>query len=141
MSAALSAIAAKPTTGADGAGSEWGLDPARFGKHPGGHSIEPASLCVQAPSVVLVRLPADLVAGCRVRHGRHLACRDWSGRERATSGAHDPAWSDLGPATRRGRRHGRERAMDVEQPGRLICDSRRGHGTKHCEAADRVLVR
>ncbi len=63
MSAALSAIAAKPTTGADGAGSEWGLDPARFGKHPGGHLIEPASLCVQAPSVVLVRLPADLVAG------------------------------------------------------------------------------
>jgi hypothetical protein len=40
-----------------------GLDPSLFGKHPDGHTVEPASLCVKAPSVIEVRLPADLVAG------------------------------------------------------------------------------
>ena len=43
--------------------SDWGLDPAAFGRHPDGSKIESASLCVQAPSVMEVRLPADLVAG------------------------------------------------------------------------------
>ena len=36
---------------------------AQFGKRPDGTAIDPASLCVQAPSVIEVRLPADLVAG------------------------------------------------------------------------------
>jgi hypothetical protein len=40
-----------------------GLDPAQFGKHPNGSTIDAASLCVQAPSVIEIRLPADLVAG------------------------------------------------------------------------------
>jgi hypothetical protein len=44
-------------------GGGWGLDPALFGKHPNGLAIDPASLCVQAPSVIEIRLPADLVAG------------------------------------------------------------------------------
>ncbi len=43
--------------------TEWALDPARFGKHPNGSAIDAASLCVQAPSVIEIRLPADLVAG------------------------------------------------------------------------------
>ena len=42
--------------------SSWGLDPDLFGKHPNGARIDPASLCVRAPSVLEVRLPADLVA-------------------------------------------------------------------------------
>ena len=42
-------------------GSHIGLDPAMFGKHPDGSAIDAASLCVQAPSVIEVRLPADLV--------------------------------------------------------------------------------
>jgi len=42
---------------------EWGLDPDSFGKHPKGLAIEAGSLCVHAPSVVEIRLPADLVAG------------------------------------------------------------------------------
>ncbi len=42
--------------------SEWGLDPALFGKHPNGTPIHSASLCVRAPSILSVRLPADLVA-------------------------------------------------------------------------------
>ncbi|MCC6820847.1 MAG: DUF1592 domain-containing protein [Verrucomicrobia subdivision 3 bacterium] len=40
-----------------------GLDPASFGRHPNGTAIEASSLCVQAPSLVEIRLPADLVAG------------------------------------------------------------------------------
>ncbi len=43
-----------------------GLDPALFGKHPDGSAIDPASLCVKAPSIIEVRLPADLVAGCEL---------------------------------------------------------------------------
>jgi hypothetical protein len=46
--------------------ADWGLDPALFGKHPNGASIDAASLCVRAPSVIEVRLPADLVAGCEL---------------------------------------------------------------------------
>jgi hypothetical protein len=40
-----------------------GLDPVLFGKHPNGSAVDSASLCVRAPSVIEVRLPADLVAG------------------------------------------------------------------------------
>ncbi|HEV3302876.1 MAG TPA: DUF1592 domain-containing protein [Planctomycetaceae bacterium] len=40
-----------------------GIDPAQFGKHPNGSPIEGASLCVQAPSVVEVHLPADFPVG------------------------------------------------------------------------------
>ncbi len=46
------------------ANAGWGLDPALFGRHPDGRSIDAASLCVRAPSIVEIRLPADLVAGC-----------------------------------------------------------------------------
>ncbi len=40
-----------------------GLDAARFGHRPDGSEIDAGSLCVQAPSVLEIRLPADLVAG------------------------------------------------------------------------------
>jgi hypothetical protein len=43
----------------------WGLDPARFGRHPK-DSVEEASLCVRAPSVIEVRLPAEIVEGCEL---------------------------------------------------------------------------
>lgn len=46
--------------------SEWGLDPAIFGKSATGAMVEPQDLCVEAPSVVAVKLPADLVAGCEL---------------------------------------------------------------------------
>lgn len=51
------AIASKPARPV-----AWGLDPALFGKHPDGTRGDAASLCVRAPSVLSVRLPADLVA-------------------------------------------------------------------------------
>ncbi len=37
-----------------------------FGKHPNGKAIDAASLCVRAPSVIEIRLPADLVAGAEL---------------------------------------------------------------------------
>ena len=41
----------------------WGLDPALFGKHPDGTTINTGGcLCVRAPYVIAIRLPADLVA-------------------------------------------------------------------------------
>lgn len=43
---------------------EWGIDPRLFGRHPEGADVDAAGLCVQAPSVIAVRLPADLIAGC-----------------------------------------------------------------------------
>lgn len=47
----------------DGSPSPYGLDPAIFGKHPIGVDINPASLCVQSPTLIEVRLPASLVEG------------------------------------------------------------------------------
>ena len=41
----------------------WGLDPARFGKHPNGAKVADTSLCVRAPSVIEVHLPGELAAG------------------------------------------------------------------------------
>lgn len=40
-----------------------GLDPAMFGKHPNGTAIAAENLCVQAPSVIEVVIPADFVEG------------------------------------------------------------------------------
>ena len=34
-----------------------------FGRHPNGQAIDPDSLCVRAPSVIEIRLPAELVSG------------------------------------------------------------------------------
>ena len=48
---------------ASGIASDFGVDPALFGRHPNGQAVDTASLCVKAPSVIEVRLPADLVEG------------------------------------------------------------------------------
>ncbi|HEX2476119.1 MAG TPA: DUF1592 domain-containing protein [Lacipirellulaceae bacterium] len=40
-----------------------GLKPDMFGRHPDGRAMEAADLCVQSPSVIKIRLPADLAAG------------------------------------------------------------------------------
>jgi hypothetical protein len=44
--------------------TRWGLDPALFGKHPNGAKVNETSLCVRAPSVIEIHLPADLAEGC-----------------------------------------------------------------------------
>ncbi len=43
---------------------KWGLDAAMFGTHSGSGKIADTSLGVRAPSVIPVRLPAELVEGC-----------------------------------------------------------------------------
>ena len=45
-------------------GGVHGIDPALFGKHPDGAALPAANLCVRAPALIEVRLPADLVEGC-----------------------------------------------------------------------------
>jgi hypothetical protein len=54
-----------PKDGVAGA-AEWGLDPALFGKHPAGGSVDASSIITQAPSVIEIRLPTDLIAGCEL---------------------------------------------------------------------------
>ena len=46
-----------------GADAGFGLDPSSFGNHPDGTPLDAATLCLQAPEVLEVRLPASLVAG------------------------------------------------------------------------------
>jgi hypothetical protein len=45
--------------------SGYGIEPEKFGAHPHGQSLDPAHLCLQAPSLLEVRLPADLAAGAK----------------------------------------------------------------------------
>jgi Protein of unknown function (DUF1592)/Protein of unknown function (DUF1588)/Protein of unknown function (DUF1585)/Protein of unknown function (DUF1587)/Protein of unknown function (DUF1595)/Planctomycete cytochrome C len=51
------------TQAADPTAPAWGVDPALFGKRTDGQPISPNFLAVEAPSVVAIRLPAELVAG------------------------------------------------------------------------------
>lgn len=43
-----------------------GPDPALFGRHPSGRAMDPASICVRAPAVIELHIPADLAAGCEL---------------------------------------------------------------------------
>ena len=52
----------------------WGLDPAGFGRHPDGSALDPASLGVEAPSIIEVRLPADLFAGGELVTTARIMC-------------------------------------------------------------------
>ncbi len=49
---------------ASSAVSGWGLDPVLFGRHPIGSKLGGTSLCVQTPSVLAVRLPAEFAEAC-----------------------------------------------------------------------------
>jgi hypothetical protein len=46
-----------------GSGKDWGVDPGLFGKSVGGQPVDAESIGVLAPSVLEVRLPAELAAG------------------------------------------------------------------------------
>jgi len=43
--------------------STYGFDPSEFGHHPDGSPVDPNSLCVQAPDILEIRLPAALARG------------------------------------------------------------------------------
>lgn len=61
LRATLPTAAVSPANETDG---QWGLDPAAFGKSTSGQPIDGASLGARAPSVIEIRLPAELAAGC-----------------------------------------------------------------------------
>lgn len=56
----------------DATPSAYGLDPSLFGKHPKGDAVAPNHLCVQAPHLLSVKLPAELVAGAEFVAAGHL---------------------------------------------------------------------
>jgi hypothetical protein len=43
-----------------------GPDPTIFGHHPDGHAVDSNGICVRAPSVLEIRIPADLATGCEL---------------------------------------------------------------------------
>ena len=45
-------------------GGDVGLDPALFGRHPQGLTVEAGDLCVQVPGSITVTIPAELAEGC-----------------------------------------------------------------------------
>jgi RNAse (barnase) inhibitor barstar len=55
------------------AASSWGLDPALFGRGAQGESLDSASLAVQAPTLLEIRLPASLAAGYELATSGRLA--------------------------------------------------------------------
>lgn len=55
-----------PLPNASAIKNEYGLDPQLFGKHPNGTALDAGNLCVRAPTVLEIRLPAALVAGCEL---------------------------------------------------------------------------
>lgn len=61
-----SSTASTSDAGKKSEGRAWGLNPALFGRHPDGGSVDAASLCVQAPTVIEVHLPADLATDCEL---------------------------------------------------------------------------
>lgn len=71
LASALQDVANNPVDASD-VNEGPGLDTALFGKHPRGSEIDAASLCVQAPTVLEVRVPAALVAGAEFVTGGTL---------------------------------------------------------------------
>ncbi|HVK08412.1 MAG TPA: DUF1592 domain-containing protein, partial [Gemmataceae bacterium] len=85
-------------------GDAWGVDPALFGTHPtGAGPVDPTSLCVKAPTVIEVKVPADLVAGYDL----------------VTTGALHPAARDHG-SVQVGITLGKPAAVRALQPGAPI---------------------
>ncbi len=61
-----SAAAKDAAAQSDPANQTIGPDPALFGHHPSGRKMGGADLCVQAPNVTEIRLPAELAAECEL---------------------------------------------------------------------------
>jgi Protein of unknown function (DUF1592)/Protein of unknown function (DUF1588)/Protein of unknown function (DUF1587)/Protein of unknown function (DUF1585)/Protein of unknown function (DUF1595)/Planctomycete cytochrome C len=62
--ASLGAPVTRPDEPSPPSRDSWGLDPSQFGRLPDGTALDPLDLATTAPSVIAVRLPADLAAGC-----------------------------------------------------------------------------
>lgn len=61
-----------PTQGGTIAPSEYGLESSKFGVHPDGSTVDPASLCLQAPASVTFKIPAELAEGAEFVVGATL---------------------------------------------------------------------
>jgi hypothetical protein len=64
LSAFRNHVLSQPASDQASADSPFRLDAAMFGKHPDGSSIDAYDLCVRAPALLEVIVPADLVEGC-----------------------------------------------------------------------------
>ncbi len=83
---------------APGTESPYGLATTRFGVHPDGSPIDPRSLCVQAPSLIALKLPADLVEGCEfVASGVLHPAGQGQGSVQLQAGLTPPGSTDLTP--------------------------------------------
>lgn len=60
----LRATALQQAATAPATESPFGLDPGRFGKRPDGSAIDPKHLALNAPALLAVKVPADLIEGC-----------------------------------------------------------------------------
>ncbi|MFM1767490.1 MAG: hypothetical protein RJA22_19 [Verrucomicrobiota bacterium] len=93
---------AAPDAAALAAARAHGLDPALFGRAPGGVTLAAANLGLQAPSTLAVRLPAELAEGCEFVATAMLHAE--AGREGSVQMqvmANPPAGSRLTPGTAR----------------------------------------
>ncbi|HBN76975.1 MAG TPA: hypothetical protein DD473_14395 [Planctomycetaceae bacterium] len=83
-------------------GSEfpYGIDPALFGKHPDGADVAATSLCVRAPSLIEVRLPASLIDGAEfVVQGRLHPTGGGEGSVQLQVSTTKPTATELHPGT------------------------------------------
>jgi hypothetical protein len=108
---------ARPASELLNSASKFGLDPALFGPNGAG-KVDPLSLCVQVPSIVEVRVPADLVAGYELITTGVL--QDESGKEASVQ---------LQVLT------GKPAAQPARQPGLPVLVSQHGAGRQRIAAA------
>ncbi len=100
--------------------SDWGLDPATFGKHPSGGAIDPANLCVHAPSVITVRLPAELSSGCELVTTGVLDKAAGAAGERPARSGRWQAEARTRAASQRGQGDCRKWSVDGEQSANFL---------------------
>ena len=72
MTSALRSALEQPTKDVGDDKSTIGLNPTLFGVHPAGKPVDAASLCLQAPQTLEIRIPAALVAGAEFVSGGAL---------------------------------------------------------------------
>ncbi|MEZ6136844.1 MAG: DUF1592 domain-containing protein [Pirellulaceae bacterium] len=78
----------------------YGVDPGLFGRHPGGGEVPADSLCVQAPSLIEIRLPASIVDGAEfVVEGRLHSSSGEEGSVQLQVQTSQPPEADLRPSS------------------------------------------
>ncbi len=101
--------------GKTAADTRFGVNRTRFGKHPDGSTIEAASLCVQAPSVIEVRLAGRSGRRDRIRHRRLARSQGRSRGKRPARGVGEQAGKNIGPVADLRHRQADEQHLDRQQ--------------------------